>query len=139
MPTEEELFDAVDALLQDEPELPSPQERARLREAAGVTQARLAQALQSTTQTVKNWENGRSEPRPPRLQAYRRLLDGWAQKYPADAALADAPVVGTAGAPVGVPAKGLLPAPAGPAPVATPPAPADPAPASEPAGGQSPA
>ncbi|AZS76155.1 transcriptional regulator [Streptomyces lydicus] len=82
MPTEEELFTAVDALLEGEPQLPSPAERSRLREAAGVTQARLAQVLQSTTQTVKNWENGRSEPRPPRLQAYQRLLEGWAAKYP---------------------------------------------------------
>ncbi|MFI6494288.1 telomere-associated protein Tap [Streptomyces sp. NPDC050564] len=83
MPTEEELFEAVDALLEGEPQLPPPEERARLREAAGVTQARLAQALKSSTQTVKNWENGRSEPRPPRLQAYLRLLEGWAEKYPA--------------------------------------------------------
>ena len=82
MPTEEELFAAVDALLEGEPQLPPPAERARLREAAGVTQARLAQVLKSTTQTVKNWENGRSEPRPPRLQAYQRLLEGWAAKYP---------------------------------------------------------
>ncbi|MFC9227760.1 telomere-associated protein Tap [Streptomyces decoyicus] len=82
MPTEEELFTAVDALLEGDPQLPSPAERARLREAAGVTQARLAQVLKSTTQTVKNWENGRSEPRPPRLQAYQRLLEGWAAKYP---------------------------------------------------------
>ncbi|MFE7778525.1 telomere-associated protein Tap [Streptomyces sp. NPDC057445] len=82
MPTQEELFAAVDALLEGEPQLPSPDERARLREAAGITQARLAQALKSTTQTVKNWENGRSEPRPPRLQAYLRLLEGWAEKYP---------------------------------------------------------
>ncbi|WP_331743344.1 helix-turn-helix domain-containing protein (plasmid) [Streptomyces sp. NBC_01136] len=83
MPTEEELFAAVDALLDGEPQLPPPAERARLREAAGITQTRLAQALKSTTQTVKNWENGRSEPRPPRLQAYQRLLEGWAEKYPA--------------------------------------------------------
>ncbi|OEJ93222.1 telomere-associated protein Tap [Streptomyces thermolilacinus] len=82
MATQEELFAAVDALLEGEPQLPPPAERARLREAAGVTQARLAQALKSTTQTVKNWENGRSEPRPPRLQAYLRLLEGWAAKYP---------------------------------------------------------
>jgi DNA-binding transcriptional regulator YiaG len=85
MPTEDELFAAVDALLQGEPQLPSPAERARLREAAGVPQARLAQALKTTTQTVKNWENGRSEPRPPRRQAYLRLLEGWAAKYPAEA------------------------------------------------------
>ncbi|WP_042404661.1 telomere-associated protein Tap [Streptacidiphilus carbonis] len=89
MATEEELFDAVDALLAGtEPQLPPPAERVRLREAAGVTQARLAQALKSTTQTVQNWENGRSEPRPPRLQAYQRLLDGWAERYPAQDTLA---------------------------------------------------
>lgn len=82
MPTQEELFAAVDALLEGEPKLPPPAERARLREAAGVTQARLAQALKSTTQTVKNWENGRSEPRSPRLEAYLRLLEGWAAKHP---------------------------------------------------------
>ncbi|MFJ4585501.1 telomere-associated protein Tap [Streptomyces echinatus] len=84
MPTENELFAAVDALLAGEPEMPGPAERARLREAAGVTQARLAQVLQTTTQTVKNWEAGRSEPRPPRRQAYQRLLDGWAERFPAD-------------------------------------------------------
>ncbi|MER6445355.1 telomere-associated protein Tap [Streptomyces venezuelae] len=97
MATQEELFDAVDALLEGEPQLPPPSERARLREAAGVTQARLAAALKSTPQTVKNWENGRSEPRPPRLQAYLRLLDGWAERYPAPApapAPASAPEAG---------------------------------------------
>ncbi|MFE5867028.1 telomere-associated protein Tap [Streptomyces roseifaciens] len=82
MATEEELFASVDALLAEEPQLPPPAERAWLREAAGITQARLAQALRSTTQTVKNWENGRSEPKPPRLEAYQRLLQGWAEKYP---------------------------------------------------------
>ncbi|MGW7688406.1 telomere-associated protein Tap [Streptomyces asiaticus] len=82
MPTEDELFAAVDALLEGEPEMPHPAERARLRDAAGVSQARLAQVLQTSTQTVKNWESGRSEPRPPRRQAYQRLLDGWAEKYP---------------------------------------------------------
>ncbi|MER6353788.1 helix-turn-helix domain-containing protein [Streptomyces sp. NPDC001634] len=91
MPTQDELFAAVDSLLAGEPELPLPAERARLREAAGVTQARLAQVLRTTTQTVKNWENGRSEPRPPRRQAYQRLLEGWAAKYPqpADSESAD--------------------------------------------------
>ncbi|MFF4433905.1 telomere-associated protein Tap [Streptomyces sp. NPDC001513] len=85
MPSQEELFEAVDALLEGAPTLPPPAERARLREAAGVSQAKLAQALKSTPQTVKNWENGRSEPRPPRLQAYLRLLEGWAERYPASA------------------------------------------------------
>ncbi|MFJ3497778.1 telomere-associated protein Tap [Streptomyces sp. NPDC086091] len=83
MASEEELFANVDALLEEEPQLPPPPERARLREAAGVTQARLAVALKTSTQTVKNYENGRSEPKSPRLEAYQRLLEGWAAKYPA--------------------------------------------------------
>jgi DNA-binding transcriptional regulator YiaG len=92
MASEEELFASVDALLNEEPHLPPPAERARLREAAGITQARLATALKTTTQSVKNWENGRSEPKSPRLDAYQRLLNGWAAKYPAQAAPAVAPV-----------------------------------------------
>ncbi|MGW1616827.1 telomere-associated protein Tap [Streptomyces sp. NPDC002285] len=86
MASEEELFANIDALLEEEPQLPPPAERARLREAAGITQARLAQALKSTVQTVKNYENGRSEPKSPRLEAYQRLLKGWAAKYPARSA-----------------------------------------------------
>ncbi len=100
MASEEELFASVDALLEEEPQLPSPAERARLREAAGITQARLAQALRSTTQTVKNWENGRSEPKPPRLEAYQRLLNGWAARFPAHGA----PAVRSATAPAPRPA-----------------------------------
>ncbi|WP_127469689.1 helix-turn-helix transcriptional regulator [Streptomyces sp. B27] len=99
--SQEELFAAVDDLLGEEPPLPPPAERARLREAAGVTQARLAKVLRSTVQTVKNWENGRSEPRPPRLEAYQRLLEGWAAKYPAPGAAASpqAPALPAAAAP----------------------------------------
>ncbi|MFF3717942.1 telomere-associated protein Tap [Streptomyces prasinus] len=109
MATEEELFASVDALLEEEPQLPSPAERARLREAAGITQARLAAALKTSTQSVKNWENGRSEPKPPRLEAYQRLLKGWAAKYPASG------VPGTAGAPgtAGVPGTADVPGTAG--------------------------
>ncbi|MER5359026.1 helix-turn-helix transcriptional regulator [Streptomyces sp. NPDC002785] len=92
MASEEELFANIDALLEEEPQLPPPAERARLREAAGITQARLAQALKSTVQTVKNYENGRSEPKEPRLSAYQRLLNGWAAKYPAHAVSAPASV-----------------------------------------------
>ncbi|HZX38769.1 MAG TPA: helix-turn-helix domain-containing protein [Streptomyces sp.] len=90
MASEEELFASVDALLNEEPHLPPPAERARLREAAGITQARLATALKTTTQSVKNWENGRSEPKSPRLDAYQRLLNGWAAKYPAPGAVSAA-------------------------------------------------
>ncbi|MFI1361127.1 telomere-associated protein Tap [Streptomyces sp. NPDC020898] len=90
MATEEELFANIDALLEEEPQLPPPAERARLREAAGITQARLAAALKTTTQTVKNYENGRTEPKSPRLEAYQRLLNAWAAKYPVHVAPAPA-------------------------------------------------
>ncbi|MFJ3728558.1 telomere-associated protein Tap [Streptomyces sp. NPDC090045] len=115
MASEEELFANIEALLAEEPQLPPPAERARLREAAGITQARLAQALKSTTQTVKNWENGRSEPKPPRLEAYKRLLEGWAAKYPAHGSPAPAPT--PAAEPQSVPET--FTAPAVPAPQAT--------------------
>lgn len=100
MATEEELFASVDALLEEEPQLPPPAERARLREAAGITQARLAVALKTSTQSIKNWENGRSEPKEPRLTAYQRLLNGWAAKHPAHG-----------GAPVAAPAPAAAPRP----------------------------
>ncbi|MFD4943511.1 helix-turn-helix transcriptional regulator [Streptomyces sp. NPDC058409] len=84
MASEEELFANIDALLAEEPQLPPPAERTRLREAAGITQARLAAALKTSTQTVKNYENCRSEPKSPRLEAYPRLPNGWVAKYPKD-------------------------------------------------------
>ncbi|WP_328982797.1 helix-turn-helix transcriptional regulator [Streptomyces mirabilis] len=103
MASEEELFANIDALLAEEPQLPPPAERARLREAAGITQARLATALKTSTQTVKNYENGRSEPKEPRLSAYQRLLTGWAAKYPAHGAPAAAPAPAPAPQPEPVP------------------------------------
>ncbi|WP_345025505.1 helix-turn-helix domain-containing protein, partial [Streptomyces sedi] len=114
MPTEEELFESVDALLEEEPQLPPPAERARLREAAGITQARLAVALRTSTQTVKNWENGRSEPKPPRLDAYQRLLNGWAAKH------ATPPTPPTPAPQPKAPAAPETPATAPPTPPATP-------------------
>ncbi|MEV6319300.1 helix-turn-helix transcriptional regulator [Streptomyces sp. NPDC051776] len=113
MASEEELFASVDALLEEEPQLPPPAERARLREAAGITQARLALALKTSTQTVKNYENGRSEPRSPRLEAYQRLLKGWAAKYPAHSPAAVTPS----------PARSAEPQPEVPVTFATAPAP----------------
>uniref|UniRef100_UPI002F9174DF telomere-associated protein Tap n=1 Tax=Streptomyces sp. NBC_01562 TaxID=2975879 RepID=UPI002F9174DF len=103
MASEEELFANIDALLAEEPQLPPPAERARLREAAGITQARLATALKTSTQTVKNYENGRSEPKEPRLSAYQRLLNGWAAKYPVHGASAAAPAPAPAPQPEPVP------------------------------------
>ncbi|MET9954450.1 helix-turn-helix transcriptional regulator [Streptomyces sp. NPDC006339] len=114
MASEEELFANIEALLAEEPQLPPPAERARLREAAGITQARLAQALKSTVQTVKNYENGRSEPKSPRLEAYQRLLKGWAAKYPAPGTPAAIPTP---------PSPAATPQPAAPEKITSPAAP----------------
>ncbi|MFE4450659.1 telomere-associated protein Tap [Streptomyces sp. NPDC056796] len=82
----EELFTAIDSLLAAVDEgtvLPGPAERVRLREAAGLTQAAVAQALGVRVPSLTAWEAGRAEPKGERLEAYRRLLDGLAHRYPA--------------------------------------------------------
>ena len=85
VPGENELFSAVDALLEQVPadELPPPAERRRLREAAGLSQTQIATALGTRREAVGNWEAGRTEPRPPQRAAYVRLLEGLAARFPA--------------------------------------------------------
>lgn len=121
MPTENELFSAVDALLEEvaQDDLPPPEERKRLREAAGLSQEQIAKALKSRRETIGNWEAGVTEPRPPKRAAYARLLEGLAARFPAPPA--DAPA--TAPAPT-VPEAFTSPAPAiepVPAPAGAPP------------------
>ncbi|MFZ4275694.1 telomere-associated protein Tap [Streptomyces arboris] len=129
MSTENELFSAVDALLEQvaQDDLPVPAERKRLREAAGLSQAQIATALDARREAVGNWETGRTEPRPPKRAAYARLLEGLAARFPAPAAEEPAltpavPEAFTGPAPVPAPAAE---APAAPAPAAAvPPVPA---------------
>ncbi|WP_338933238.1 helix-turn-helix domain-containing protein [Streptomyces netropsis] len=88
MTDQPELFAAVDSLLaavDGGAVLPCPAERVRLREAAGLTQAAIAQALGARVPSVQAWEAGRAEPKGERLQAYRRLLEGLAARFPAPA------------------------------------------------------
>ncbi|MFF1714550.1 helix-turn-helix transcriptional regulator [Streptomyces sp. NPDC058268] len=78
-----DLFDAVDAFLAEEPDdLPPPATRRALREAAGRTQEEVALALGVARATVNTWEKNRNRPQRRNFQAYRRLLKGWAAKYP---------------------------------------------------------
>ncbi|MFJ5139018.1 telomere-associated protein Tap [Streptomyces sp. NPDC088707] len=120
---------AVDALLaavDDGTVLPPPAERVRLREAAGLTQAAVAQALGIRVPSIQAWEEGRAEPKAERLQAYQRLLEGLAQRYPA---------LQPATSPVCPPTSPALPSE--PVPSAAPPGPASSAMApSRPAPGQ---
>ncbi|GGY79103.1 transcriptional regulator [Streptomyces omiyaensis] len=122
--TENELFSAVDALLEQvaQDDLPAPAERKRLREAAGLSQAQIAKALDARREAVGNWETGKTEPRPPKRAAYARLLEGLAARFPASPDDAPAPPSAprvpeafTGPAPVPAPAAE---APAPPAPAA---------------------
>ncbi|KUO12277.1 hypothetical protein AQJ91_47995 [Streptomyces dysideae] len=118
MPTEEELIARAAELLARGPLLPPPAERKRLREAAGLRQEDVAIALETKRETVNGWETGRTMPRPPRLAAYKHLLDGWAAQYPASPGNANAPSDVTAapqtftGAPAPAEARTLSAAPA---------------------------
>ncbi|MFJ7159650.1 telomere-associated protein Tap [Streptomyces sp. NPDC101118] len=83
---QDKLFAAVDALLEEaaaQDALPHPDERKRLREAAGLSQDQIAKALSVRRETVTSWETGRTDPRPPKRAAYIRLLDGLTTLHPA--------------------------------------------------------
>src|SRR5690242_8727419 len=78
-----ELFDAVDALVASRSPLPPPAERRRLRQADALTLDDVAAAPQVRRATVRAWEAGKTEPRPPEREAYARLLEQLATLYPA--------------------------------------------------------
>ncbi|MFD9469003.1 telomere-associated protein Tap [Streptomyces goshikiensis] len=85
---QQSLFAAVDALLEEaaaQDPLPHPDERKRLREAAGLSQDQIAKALSVRRETVTSWETGRTAPRPPKRAAYARLLEGLATLHPVNA------------------------------------------------------
>ncbi|MFG2753586.1 telomere-associated protein Tap [Streptomyces xanthophaeus] len=97
------LFAAVDALLEEaaaQDALPHPDERKRLREAAGLSQDQIAKALSVRRETVTSWETGRTAPRPPKRAAYIRLLDGLATLHPINAVNAEPPQPPVPSAPI---------------------------------------
>ncbi|MFI1169284.1 telomere-associated protein Tap [Streptomyces sp. NPDC020801] len=114
MPTENELLSNVDALLEQvaQDDLPPPAERRRLREAAGLSQAQIAKALDTRREAVGNWEAGRTEPRPPQRAAYAKLLEKLAARFPA-------PKNEAPGEPAVPETFAAEPAPAAPAPSAS--------------------
>ncbi|MCP3760218.1 helix-turn-helix transcriptional regulator [Streptomyces sp. TBY4] len=115
------LFAAVDALLEEaaaQDALPHPDERKRLREAAGLSQDQIAQALAVRRETVTSWETGRTAPRPPKRAAYARLLNGLADLHPINAVNTPTPA-----APINAVNATPQPHAEGTAPEATPPHP----------------
>ncbi|MCF6524544.1 DNA-binding transcriptional regulator [Streptomyces sp. JJ36] len=85
-----------------------PQERARLRKAAGLSLEQVARAVGVGRQTVANWESG-AMPSPQARGRYLRLLEGLAQIHPPGGAAGSAPTPAT-----GPPAPEAVPADAGP-------------------------
>jgi DNA-binding transcriptional regulator YiaG len=61
-------------VVRESPSLPRPAVRREIRDAAGVSQARLADELGAHLQTVHRWEAGTREPRGELRLAYARLL-----------------------------------------------------------------
>ncbi|MFE9597779.1 helix-turn-helix domain-containing protein [Streptomyces hokutonensis] len=62
--------------------LPPPKERRRLREAASLTQAQLAEWVGVSRETVRAWETGRTSPRGRKREAYAKLLNDLAEDTP---------------------------------------------------------
>ncbi|MFD4262349.1 helix-turn-helix domain-containing protein [Streptomyces sp. NPDC058534] len=69
--------------------LPPPKARRRLREAAALTQAQLANRMGVTRATVRTWESGRTTPRGRKRETYAELLKDLAE---AEAGAQPAPV-----------------------------------------------
>ncbi|MEU8672901.1 helix-turn-helix domain-containing protein [Streptomyces anulatus] len=88
---------SVEALLEEArlaAAMPPPEERFRLREAAGFSRAHIAATVGVGRSTIANWETGVSDPTPPARLPYLRILKGLADIYPppASAPIASAPV-----------------------------------------------
>ncbi|MFD3944183.1 sigma factor-like helix-turn-helix DNA-binding protein [Streptomyces sp. NPDC058579] len=57
--------------------MPSPKERRRLREARGLTEDQVAEAMGVTRATVRSWETGRTTPRGRKQEAYAKLIGAY--------------------------------------------------------------
>ncbi|MEW2272188.1 helix-turn-helix transcriptional regulator [Streptomyces griseofuscus] len=51
-------------------DLPAPEERRAIRQAAGLSQGELAEAIGVTRQAISNWESGVRTPNGPHLERY---------------------------------------------------------------------
>jgi len=60
--------------------LPEPAERARLRQAFGITMQQLADALHVNRRTVYMWETGQGEPQGDNRDNYASVLYAWAER-----------------------------------------------------------
>lgn len=102
------------------PQLPSPKERRRLREAKSLSEEQVAAAVGVTRATVRSWETGRTSPRGRKRALYAKLItpepEALATTTPAAAAAAAAAAM-TAPAPVPTAPETVPESAAGPTPV----------------------
>ncbi|MFF3489026.1 helix-turn-helix transcriptional regulator [Streptomyces sp. NPDC002701] len=82
MPTPRQPSKPIGSLLKRAVGLPGPGERARLRLAANLTQAEVAEAVGVNRVQVARWETGRAEPRQPHRWLYAQLLHDLAGRFP---------------------------------------------------------
>ncbi|MFF1559117.1 helix-turn-helix domain-containing protein [Streptomyces sp. NPDC058279] len=94
-----------------EADLPSPQERRRLRESAELTHGEVAAAVGVSPATVRSWESGRTQPRGRKRKAYVRFLTRLSASRPPDAPEPEATETAKAAGPTAV---RVSPAPARP-------------------------
>ncbi|MFD7085099.1 helix-turn-helix domain-containing protein [Streptomyces sp. NPDC059918] len=131
----------------EEPRLPSPKERRRLREAAGLSYEAVATAVGVRASTVRSWESDRTSPRGRKREAYAAFLRSLTPAAEAPGAASPggpAPAGPAAGAPATAPADAPAApeapeAPEAPAAPEAPMAPAASAGSAAPAGSEAPA
>ncbi|MGW6714414.1 helix-turn-helix domain-containing protein [Streptomyces globisporus] len=107
---------SVEALLEEArlaAEMPPPEERFRLREAAGFSRAHIAATVGVGRSTIANWETGVSDPTPPARLPYLRILKGLAEIYPPPSSAPDPAVALFTDQPYGsAPVQAAAPTPA---------------------------
>ncbi|MFD7322315.1 sigma factor-like helix-turn-helix DNA-binding protein [Streptomyces sp. NPDC059875] len=77
--------------------LPSPKERRRLREARGLSEEQVAEAVGVTRATVRSWETGRTDPRGRKRDAYAKLITAHEEDLTPSTTPAAPPSSGTSG------------------------------------------
>ncbi|MFI1246056.1 helix-turn-helix domain-containing protein [Streptomyces anulatus] len=127
------------------PQLPSPKERRRLREAKSLSEEQVAAAVGVTRATVRSWETGRTSPRGRKRALYAKLIAPEPAPEPEALATTTPPGLATTTpatttAPTPVPTAPVPPAPVPPAPKTVPEFAAEshPAPSAEPTHGPAP-
>lgn len=72
-------MDRLEEIIRARRPLPSPVDRKRLRERAGLSQRDVGDLLNTNAATITRWENGEREPGIAVRAAYRKMLERFAE------------------------------------------------------------